>query len=165
MTLGSRSSPASAIAGSPGSSCCSPKISTDTKNSVGMIAARRLRRKLSIRLVELQALQPDHAVGHRAESGELVGVAPQPMAMVEVDDGPVLRLHRRDLLEELQARGGIHRGARLVDEIVHVGAAVARVVEGLLAREVAEEIAVGIRAPAPCEHERLELPLVGHVER
>jgi len=42
-TFGSRSSPAIAIAGSPGSNCCSPKIITDTKKSVGMMAPRRRR--------------------------------------------------------------------------------------------------------------------------
>ena len=35
---------ASAIAGSPGRSCCSPKIRIETKNSVGAIVARRWRR-------------------------------------------------------------------------------------------------------------------------
>ena len=39
MTFGSCSSPARIIAGSPGSSCCSPKISIDTKTSVGTIVA------------------------------------------------------------------------------------------------------------------------------
>jgi hypothetical protein len=39
---GSCSSPASAVAGSPGRSCCSPKISTDTTKSVGTRTARRL---------------------------------------------------------------------------------------------------------------------------
>src|SRR6185437_5660372 len=37
-----------ASAGSPGSSCCSPKMITDTKNSVGMSCSRRLPRKPSI---------------------------------------------------------------------------------------------------------------------
>jgi hypothetical protein len=40
-TTGSLSSPASAIAASPGSSFCSEKISTDTKNSVGISTATR----------------------------------------------------------------------------------------------------------------------------
>ena len=38
---GSCSSPASATAASPGSSCCSEKISTETKNSVGTSTASR----------------------------------------------------------------------------------------------------------------------------
>ena len=40
-TTGSLSSPASAMAASPGSSFCSEKISTDTKNSVGISTATR----------------------------------------------------------------------------------------------------------------------------
>jgi hypothetical protein len=47
MTFGSRSSPAIAIAGSPGSSCCSPKIRIETKKSVGTIAASRFARNCS----------------------------------------------------------------------------------------------------------------------
>src|SRR3569833_1742093 len=35
-------------AGSPGSRCCSEKIRLDTKNSVGMICAMRLARKVSM---------------------------------------------------------------------------------------------------------------------
>src|SRR6266540_1714358 len=35
-------------AGSPGRSCCSEKISTDTKKSVGINCSRRLARKVSI---------------------------------------------------------------------------------------------------------------------
>src|SRR5258706_9429879 len=110
MTLGSRSSPASAIAGSPGSSCCRPKISTDTKNSVGMIAASRFSRKSSTGApasAHLQVLQPDDAVGNGAKPGELVGVGPQPVAVGDIDDGPVLRDLRGDLLEDLAALGGV----------------------------------------------------------
>jgi hypothetical protein len=33
-----------AVLGSPGRSCCSPKIRTETKNSVGTIVARRCSR-------------------------------------------------------------------------------------------------------------------------
>ena len=41
-TVGSCSSPARIFAGSPGSSCCRPKISIDTKISVGTIVAEAL---------------------------------------------------------------------------------------------------------------------------
>ena len=40
--VGIASSPAMTSAGSPGSNCCSEKISTDTKNSVGMSCSSRL---------------------------------------------------------------------------------------------------------------------------
>src|SRR5258708_18223292 len=113
MTLGSRSSPASAIAGSPGSRCCSPKMSTDTKNSVGMIAARRFSRKSSTGApasVQLQVLQPNHAVGNGAKPGELVGIGPQPVAVGDVHDGAGLPGFRGGLLRELsgprRSRGG-----------------------------------------------------------
>src|SRR5258705_13621815 len=111
MTFGSRSSPAIATAGSPGRSCCSPKISTDTKKSVGMIAARRLMRKFVMVVApakagaqsHLQALHADEPVGNRAQPRELGGVGPQPGAVEEINDGPVLRLHRGHLVEELDA--------------------------------------------------------------
>src|SRR5207237_9074283 len=48
VTEGSRSWPANASAGSPGNSCCSPKISTYTKNSVGTTSASRRSRKVVI---------------------------------------------------------------------------------------------------------------------
>jgi len=43
ITAGSRSSPAMIIAGSPGRSCCSEKISTDTKEQCRMSCTIRLR--------------------------------------------------------------------------------------------------------------------------
>src|SRR3990170_1179834 len=98
MVSGSRSSPASATAGSPGRSCCSPKIRTETKNSVGTIVARRRSRYFVISSVHLQSLQPHHAVGHRAQAAELVGVRPEPVPVVEIDDRPVLGDLLRDLV-------------------------------------------------------------------
>src|SRR5713226_5490261 len=47
MTSGSFSSPAITRAGSPGRSCCSEKMMTDTKNSVGMSCSSRLPRNVS----------------------------------------------------------------------------------------------------------------------
>ena len=46
--------PAIASAGSPGRSCCSPKISTDTRKSVGRIAERRFARNASIAARQLK---------------------------------------------------------------------------------------------------------------
>src|SRR5437899_1612559 len=108
MTFGSASSPAIASAGSPGRSCCSPKIITDTKKRVGMMVARRRARKASIRAsrsIHLEALQPHHAVGHGAQPGELRVVRPQPVAVIDVDDRAVLQDLRGDLLEEPPALG------------------------------------------------------------
>src|SRR5450759_1662321 len=148
MTLGSWSSPASAVAGSPGNSCCSPKIRMETKNSVGTIVARRWRRNLNIgiqdtsaspanrarvgpRSVELQVLHPHQPVGHDAQAAQLGAIGPQPVAVEQVDDGPVLRDMGLDLLEQLQARRRVGGRARPVDQLVDLGLAVAGVVPRL----------------------------------
>src|SRR5574337_1224500 len=96
MTAGSCSSPARIIAGSPGSSCCKPKISIETTTSVGTIVARRWSANLPIveggrSGAELQALHPQQAVGQRAHAGELGVVGPDPVAVVQVDDRPFLQ--------------------------------------------------------------------------
>src|SRR3954465_544719 len=117
MAAGSRSSPAMATAGSPGSNCCSPKIRIETKNSVGTIAAMRVRRNRPIDgPLELEALQPHEPVRHRLEAPELGRVRPQPVAMEEVHDGLVLRFRLRDLLEELGALLRVGGGPLLGDE-------------------------------------------------
>src|ERR1041385_8697895 len=41
--------------------------------------------------VELQILNPHHAVGDGAQAAELGAIRPQPMAVHEVDDRPILR--------------------------------------------------------------------------
>src|SRR6478736_8116445 len=106
MASGSRSSPASAVAGSPGRSCCSPKIRTETKNSVGTIVASRRSRKRSIS-IHLQALNANHPIGHGTQPGQLGVVRPQPVAVKEVDDGAVLRHVLRHGLVELGALSGV----------------------------------------------------------
>ena len=92
MTVGSRSSPASICAGSPGSSCCSPKISIETKISVGTICASRLSRNSSIGGLGVAAQFSFRPVTRSRPSGtsrtprELGVVGPQPVAVVQVDD-------------------------------------------------------------------------------
>src|SRR4051794_4896439 len=67
ITAGSRSSPAITSAGSPGNSCCSEKISTDTKNSVGINCIRRRARKLSMGHVPLTPLSfPGRSAARRS---------------------------------------------------------------------------------------------------
>src|ERR1051325_4197862 len=157
-----RSSPARASAGSPGRSCCSPKIRIETKNSVGTIRARRCSRYFSIAsLRHPQPLQPHHSVGHRAQAGELGAVAPQPMAVEDVTDRAVAVHLLGDLLVELDALRRVEGAARLVDELVDLRVAVARIVERRLAGEVDLQVAVGIGAAAPGEDVGLELALVG----
>ena len=55
-------------------------------------------------------LQPGHAqqaVGHAAHAAELGVVGPQPVAVVQVDDRPLLQHPRRDLLVDLLALGRV----------------------------------------------------------
>src|SRR3546814_3659955 len=52
MATGSCSSPAMARAGSPGNSCCSPKMIIETKIRVGMMMAKRRSRNRVIRSEE-----------------------------------------------------------------------------------------------------------------
>ena len=85
--------------------------------------------------------------------------------MVEVDDRPVLLHLLRDLVVGRGAPRRVERGARLVDERLHVVLAVAGVVGRPLAGEHRVQVAVRVRAPAPREHVGLELALVGEVER
>src|SRR4051812_47761422 len=157
-----------ATAGSPGSSCWSPKMRIETKSSVGRIAPTRARRNRPIGVpparLELQSLQPHQAIGHGLEARELPRVRPEPMAMEEVDDRLVGRFQLRDLLEHRRALLRVRRRALLADECIGIRTAPPRVVERLLAAEVAEEIAVRVGAAAPGEHVGLELALVRHVE-
>src|SRR6185436_6592560 len=93
MTSGSRSSPAITSAGSPGSNCCSEKIMTDTKNSVGISCRMRLPRKFSMgRFVsraspslQLQPNHPHHPVRHLPVALEPGGMRDQDLAVVDVE--------------------------------------------------------------------------------
>src|SRR6476620_11721522 len=95
MTSGSRSSPAMTSAGSPGSNCCSEKISTETKNSVGISWTTRRARKFSMALSVSRArpsslqLQPDHAhksVRHLPVAIEFGGMRDQDAAVIDVEE-------------------------------------------------------------------------------
>ena len=176
MTVGSCSSPARIFAGSPGSSCCRPKISIDTSTSVGTTVPRRRARKPSIEANEARArlravrrhLQPRHPqqpVGQAAHAAQLGVVGPEPVAVVEIDDRPLLQHPRGDLLEHLLALRRIAGRARLRQQRVGLRVAVAGVVERLLAAVEAEQVAVGVGPAAPGEDVGLEVALVGHVER
>ena len=54
-------------------------------------------------LTELQPLHAHQAVGNRAQAGQLGRVRPQPVAVVQIDDRPVLEHDRGDLLVRLAA--------------------------------------------------------------
>src|SRR5438093_40278 len=99
-----------AIAGSPGKSCCRPKIRTETRKSVGTSAASRRARKRDTaraRSLHAQAREPHHAVGDRLQSRELRVVREEQVAVVQVEDRAQLRFERRGLLEILSALPGI----------------------------------------------------------
>src|SRR5439155_17738729 len=137
MTAGSRSSPAITSAGSPGSSCCSEKISTDTKNSVGMSWTIRRARKVSMARLVLRRptrslqLQPDHAhqaVGHLLVAFELGGVGDQQPAMIEIDDRQVVERGLGQLLVDRLALRGIVDQACVLQRLVGLGIGVAAVV-------------------------------------
>src|SRR6478752_2688126 len=85
-TLGSRSSPAMISAGSPGRSCCRPKISIDTRMSVGMICSSRWVRKESKVLLQLDADHAHQPVGNLLVALDLVGKRHQHATMVDVED-------------------------------------------------------------------------------
>src|SRR3954451_3586464 len=111
MMSGSRSSPAITSAGSPGKRCCSEKIRTDTKNSVGISCSRRLVRKVSIAgyfglLSSSLQPQPDDAhqpVRDRLVAFEPGGVGDQVPAVIDIDDRLVLDDRFRHLLVGLFA--------------------------------------------------------------
>src|SRR5437899_8562771 len=92
MTSGSRSSPAMASAGSPGSNCCSEKIRIETKNSVGISWTTRRARKFSMERSRVQQrslqLQPDHthqSVRHLLVALEFGGMRDQDAAVIDVE--------------------------------------------------------------------------------
>src|SRR5208282_1253786 len=101
MTSGSRSSPASTRAGSPGSSCCSPKMMIETKTTVGTAITRRRMRKASMAagrswpdpagrvLLELEARHAHEPVRKGREARELLAEAVDPAAVVKIDDRQV----------------------------------------------------------------------------
>src|SRR5882724_4885422 len=125
--------------------------------SVPAIAPMSRRFNTPNRSVELQSLNAHETVRHRAEPVELGGIGPQPMTMVEIHDRPILERDRRHLLEGLPPFAGVARRSRLVQELVDLRLAVAGVVERLLASVEAEDVSVGIGAPAPREDIRFEL--------
>src|SRR5262245_17512592 len=163
-TAGSLSSPAIAVAASPGRSFCSEKISTETKNSVGTSTATR-RATYSASCIsgepsiQLQPPQADDAVRVGREAGDLRVVAGENPAVPEVDARHVAQEKLGGRVVELLALGRVGHLARLGQEGVHLSVAVVAVVLGALARVVGEDVAVGVRPPAPEGEVRLEVTL------
>src|SRR6185369_10540304 len=122
-TLGSRSSPAMISAGSPGSSCCRPKISIDTMITVGMICSSRWVRKASTWfLLQLEADHAHQPVGDLPVTLQPVGVRDQHLGVVEILDRAVGEVLLGDFLVGLlaigEARPGACLGVRGIDVLV-----------------------------------------------
>jgi hypothetical protein len=65
-------------------------------------------------------LHANEAVGNRAQSGKLVRVRPDPVAVIQIHDGAVDD-DPGELLEELALFRGVARGSRLVEDLVNLG--------------------------------------------
>src|SRR5262245_6575091 len=100
-------------AGSPGSSCCRPRISIDTRMSVGMICSSRWVRKASKALLHFDADDADEAIRHLLVALDLVGVRHKHLGVVEVDDRAFGEKLSCDDLVVLLALGEITLGPRL----------------------------------------------------
>src|SRR5262245_3235950 len=123
---GSLSSPASAMAASPGSSFCSEKISTDTKNSVGISTVTRRATKAASCIAQSVQLEPpetDDPVGVGREARDLRAVAREHAAVPEGQAREVAHQVLGRLVVELLALGGIGRLTRLREQRVHRGVA------------------------------------------
>src|SRR5262245_60543218 len=159
-------------AGSPGRSCCSEKMSTDTKNNVGMSCNSRLPRNVSMafaRLVRsLFQLQSDHAhetVSHLPITLKPRRVSDQHARVIEVENR---RISQDDLGQFFINRLALRRvggNARLVEQIVDFRVAIAGIIQGRLALVEGINVAVGISAAAPAEEKGLILAGLGLLER
>src|SRR5687768_1467117 len=124
-TAASCSSPASATAGSLGSRCCSEKMSTDTKNSVGTSTASRramysqsvIRRRPS---VQLHPAHTDDAVRMRREALHLAAHAGVHAPVPQVQPRDFLQQDLGGRIVELLALRRVGDVARLGHERVEV---------------------------------------------
>src|SRR5256885_15180442 len=100
-----------------------PGLTTPTA-SAPRIAATAMKASADTGSVHLQVLHPHHAVGHGAQARELRRVGPQPIAVEDIDDRPVLLGDGGDLLVGFDPLLGIELGARFLDQLVHLRRAV-----------------------------------------
>src|SRR5262249_39398449 len=151
ITAGSRSSPAMTSAGSPGNSCCSEKISTDTKNSVGISWKMRRTRKFSmtrvvrptIRSLQLQTDYAHQPVGHLLVAFELVGMRNQQPAVIKIDDRQIVEQNLGQLLVNRLALSGIVDQPGILQRLVGLGVGIAAIV--LWRPGVHEDIGIAVR--------------------
>src|SRR5262249_7775805 len=162
-------------AGSPGSNCCSEKMSTDTKNKVGISCSRRLPRRFNMADAVSPTGQPyslerkphhaDKAVRHLRVAVKFCRVRDENTTVIEVDLGNIRENGLRQFFVNRLARGDFRRDARLVEQFVDIGVAIAHRVLRRVALEEDVRIAVGISAPAPCQQVGLIVALLGLLER
>src|SRR5437763_7417450 len=145
------------VAGSPGSSCCSEKMSTDTKNSVGINCSRRLPRKVSMAVgyvvspcisVRLQSDHAHDAVRHGLEAGQTGRVRDQIALMVQIDDAFFVQHLLGDSLVDRLALLGLVGQSRLVEPGIDV--LVAKIADVLRRLALVEDIGIAVRVrPTP----------------
>src|SRR5262245_49733711 len=141
-------------AGSPGRSCCSEKMSTDTKNNVGMSCNSRLPRNVSMAFAawNLFQLQSDHAhetVSHLPITLKLRRVSDQHARVIEVENRRIFLNNLGHLFIDRLALRHVGGNARLVEQIVDFRVAIAGIIQGRLALVEGINVAVGISAAAP----------------
>src|SRR5262245_23919607 len=107
-----------------------PMRSVVCADAVPAQSARTAAAKIAMRRrigasVHLEVLQPHQAVGDGPQPAQLGGVPPQPVAVIEVDDRPVL-LDRDggDLVENGLPLGDVQLRAGLLEQLVDVLAAI-----------------------------------------
>src|SRR5215469_2236122 len=180
---GSCSSPARAIAGSPGSNCCRQNTSTETRKSVGTRAAsRRTTKRRSVMREpgpernwstrpsgtrsggQPEALHADDAVRVRREALDLDAESGEHAPVPEVQARHVAQHDLGDLVVELLALGRVGDVSRLHEEGVDLGIAVFAVVLRAVAGDEGVHVAVGVGPAAPEREVRLEVSLVPGLE-
>src|SRR5262245_43309834 len=146
-------------AGSPGKRCCSEKIRIDTKNSVGISCAIRRARKLSISSLQLQPDDANQPVRHLPVALEPGGMRNQDLAVIEVENGFVVKLALRQLLVDPLALRAIGCKPRVLERLIGLGIAPNTII--LRSTRVQEDIAVAIRIDTPAPGQEVGLVLAG----
>src|SRR3712207_1808245 len=165
------SGPKITVAGSPGIRLIMEKQMTLTMNSIGNVSSNRLTRNAT------PALPPLLPFAHVREPQDAVGVGREALdvrlhrevrrrvRVVEVHVRDVLVQYVHGLRVELLAPRLVARRARLVQEVVHLGVAVAGVVEVAVCGHEVVDVEVGVDPAAPTEVQRLEVAAGGVLEQ
>src|SRR5919112_634054 len=169
------SGPSMTVAGSPGIRFISEKHTTLTMKSIGSVRSRRRIRNATpenllpvlLLLLLAHASEPQDAVrvGLEALDCGLHGEVRGLVVVVEVDVGHVLVQDLHDLAVELLAPVPVAGDARLVEELVHLRVAVARVVEVAVGHREVVDVQVRVDPAAPAEEQGLEVAVGGVIEQ